>query len=198
MHQALQGFAGRCKTRMSKGFSLPCLAQCCTVLRSQWCQSGVNSGSAIPDSLAGRRSNISCFLAIAARSTKIPHAALVTISMVVHTAVLTSIVVRPATEPEDPLFSCRTPPTDNYRALGFLRHALILYGVPYSSNHRVLSVSQVLDYVLSIAVVIAVDPLARRWALWMNRGVTVSDAAMLYSQYGDGSISLHTAIAVVC
>jgi len=28
---------------MSKGFSLLCLAQCCTVLRSRWCQSGVNA-----------------------------------------------------------------------------------------------------------------------------------------------------------
>jgi hypothetical protein len=42
IHQALQRFAGGCKTRISKGFSLLCLAKCCTVLRSRWCQSGVN------------------------------------------------------------------------------------------------------------------------------------------------------------
>jgi hypothetical protein len=38
---ALQGFAQGCKCRISKGFSIPSLALCCTVLRSRWCQSGV-------------------------------------------------------------------------------------------------------------------------------------------------------------
>jgi hypothetical protein len=40
--QALQGVAQGCKSRMSKGLPLLSFAQCCTVLRSQWCQSGVN------------------------------------------------------------------------------------------------------------------------------------------------------------
>jgi hypothetical protein len=40
--QALQGFAALCKPRVCKRFSLPSLAQCCTALRSRWCQSGVN------------------------------------------------------------------------------------------------------------------------------------------------------------
>jgi hypothetical protein len=39
--QALQGFAGVCKRRISKPFSLLRLAACCTVLRSRWYQSGV-------------------------------------------------------------------------------------------------------------------------------------------------------------
>jgi hypothetical protein len=38
----LQGFARSCKYPLSKGFSLLCLALCCSVLRSRWCQSGVN------------------------------------------------------------------------------------------------------------------------------------------------------------
>jgi hypothetical protein len=41
--QALQGFAGNCKSRISKGISLLCLAPCCTVLRSRWYQSGIRS-----------------------------------------------------------------------------------------------------------------------------------------------------------
>jgi hypothetical protein len=40
--QALQGFARACKTRISKPVSFLSLAACCTVLRSRWCQSGVN------------------------------------------------------------------------------------------------------------------------------------------------------------
>jgi hypothetical protein len=40
--QVLQGLARACKFRIFKGSSFLCLAQCCTVLRSQWCQSGVN------------------------------------------------------------------------------------------------------------------------------------------------------------
>ncbi len=39
---ALQGFARACKSRISKQLSLLRLAACCTVLRSRWCQSGVN------------------------------------------------------------------------------------------------------------------------------------------------------------
>jgi hypothetical protein len=38
----LQGFAGGCKCRMFRGVSFPCLAECCTVLRSRWYQSGIN------------------------------------------------------------------------------------------------------------------------------------------------------------
>src|SRR5215216_5147790 len=41
--QALQGCAGGCKCRIYKRLSLLWLAGCCTVLRSRWCQSGVNS-----------------------------------------------------------------------------------------------------------------------------------------------------------
>jgi hypothetical protein len=39
--QALQGFAGGCKCRVFRGVSFLRLAQCCTVLRSQWYQSGI-------------------------------------------------------------------------------------------------------------------------------------------------------------
>jgi hypothetical protein len=39
----LQVFAGGCKSRISKRLSMLRLALCCTVLRSRWCQSGVNS-----------------------------------------------------------------------------------------------------------------------------------------------------------
>ena|SRR5215208_1706880 len=38
----LQWFAQGCKCRISRRHSLLCLASCCTVLRSRWCQSGVN------------------------------------------------------------------------------------------------------------------------------------------------------------
>jgi hypothetical protein len=40
--RGLQGFAGACISRISKGVSFLCLALCWTVLRSRWCQSGVN------------------------------------------------------------------------------------------------------------------------------------------------------------
>ena len=36
------GVAGDCKCRIFREVSFPCLAECCTVLRSRWCQSGVN------------------------------------------------------------------------------------------------------------------------------------------------------------
>src|SRR5215203_166035 len=39
----LQGFVRGCKSRISKGLSLPWLALCCTVLRSRWYQSGIRS-----------------------------------------------------------------------------------------------------------------------------------------------------------
>ena len=39
---ALQGFARDCRIRILKQFSLLRLERCCTVLRSQWCQSGVS------------------------------------------------------------------------------------------------------------------------------------------------------------
>jgi hypothetical protein len=42
MHQALQGLARGCKCPIPRPVSFLCLALCCTVLRSQWCQSGVN------------------------------------------------------------------------------------------------------------------------------------------------------------
>ncbi len=42
INRVLQGFAWACKSPVSKGFTLPSLALCCTVLRSRWCQSGVN------------------------------------------------------------------------------------------------------------------------------------------------------------
>jgi hypothetical protein len=41
MHQALQGFAEACKSRISRAISFLCLAACCTVLRSRWYQSGI-------------------------------------------------------------------------------------------------------------------------------------------------------------
>src|SRR5215203_5549006 len=41
--QALQGFAGGCKSRIFGRLSLLRLAACCTVLRSRWYQSGINS-----------------------------------------------------------------------------------------------------------------------------------------------------------
>src|SRR5918997_7211568 len=41
----LQGVAGDCKCRIFRGVSFPCLAACCTVLRSRWCQSGINRGA---------------------------------------------------------------------------------------------------------------------------------------------------------
>jgi hypothetical protein len=40
--QALQGFAGDCKSRISKPLSLLRVAASCTVLRSRWYQSGIN------------------------------------------------------------------------------------------------------------------------------------------------------------
>jgi hypothetical protein len=40
--QWLQGFARTCKSRISKPYSLLCLAECCTVLRSRWYQSGID------------------------------------------------------------------------------------------------------------------------------------------------------------
>ena len=40
---ALQGFAGGCKYRIFRGVSFSLACECCTVLRSRWCQSGVNS-----------------------------------------------------------------------------------------------------------------------------------------------------------
>src|SRR5215203_6367282 len=43
--QALQECAEACKCRLVRGVSFPCLAQCCTVLRSRWYQSGINIAS---------------------------------------------------------------------------------------------------------------------------------------------------------
>src|SRR5215204_5122802 len=44
--QALQGCAGDCKSRIFRGVSFLRLAECCTVLRSRWYQSGINGGIA--------------------------------------------------------------------------------------------------------------------------------------------------------
>ena len=41
--QALQRCAGGCKCLIFRGVSFPCLAQCCTVLRSRWYQSGIRT-----------------------------------------------------------------------------------------------------------------------------------------------------------
>ncbi len=40
--RALQGFAGTCKSRISREVSFPCLALGCTVLRSRWYQNGIS------------------------------------------------------------------------------------------------------------------------------------------------------------
>jgi hypothetical protein len=40
---ALQGCAQGCKCCISRGVSFLRLAECCTVLRSRWYQSGINS-----------------------------------------------------------------------------------------------------------------------------------------------------------
>jgi hypothetical protein len=37
----LQGCAENCKCRLFRGVSFPCLAECCTVLRCRWYQSGI-------------------------------------------------------------------------------------------------------------------------------------------------------------
>jgi hypothetical protein len=47
---ALQGCAGDCKCRIFRGVSFPYLAECCTVLRSRWYQSGINRGLALSQS----------------------------------------------------------------------------------------------------------------------------------------------------
>src|SRR5215213_1627757 len=41
--QALQGCAGSCRTRISKRISVLWFAECCTVLRSRWYQSGIRT-----------------------------------------------------------------------------------------------------------------------------------------------------------
>jgi hypothetical protein len=46
IHQALQGVAQACKSRISRRFPFLPLAACCTVLRSRWYQSGINRGIA--------------------------------------------------------------------------------------------------------------------------------------------------------
>ena len=40
----LQGVAQECKSRISKPVTILRVAACCTVLRSRWCQSGINRG----------------------------------------------------------------------------------------------------------------------------------------------------------
>jgi hypothetical protein len=44
IHHVLQGCAGGCKSRIFRGGSFPCLAACCTVLRSRWYQCGIRTG----------------------------------------------------------------------------------------------------------------------------------------------------------
>ena len=58
--QALQGCAGNCKCLISKPLSLLWVAACCTVLRSRWYQSGINSGN-------------SCFAILPIRSTHLKY-----------------------------------------------------------------------------------------------------------------------------
>src|SRR5215212_6466093 len=41
--QALQGCAWTCKCRIFRGVFFPCLAACCTVLRSRWYQIGIRT-----------------------------------------------------------------------------------------------------------------------------------------------------------
>jgi len=43
INRALQGVAQECNSRISKPISVLCLALCCAVLRSRWCQSSVRS-----------------------------------------------------------------------------------------------------------------------------------------------------------
>ena len=43
INRVLQGYAQDCKPCIHKAISFLRLAQCCTVLRSRWCQSGVRS-----------------------------------------------------------------------------------------------------------------------------------------------------------
>jgi hypothetical protein len=59
INRMLQEFARSCKSPISKPFSLLWLAQCCTVLRSRWCQSGVRSVCITRGAL--RRSTLSSF-----------------------------------------------------------------------------------------------------------------------------------------
>jgi hypothetical protein len=56
----LQGCAGDCKSRISRRLSLLRVAACCTVLRSRWYQSGINSGN-------------SCFAILPIRSTHLKY-----------------------------------------------------------------------------------------------------------------------------
>jgi integrase len=58
--QVLQGVARACNSRIPKPFSLLRLAECCTVLRSRWYQSGINSGN-------------SCFAILPIRSTRLKY-----------------------------------------------------------------------------------------------------------------------------
>jgi hypothetical protein len=59
--QALQGCAGGCKCRIFRGVSFLRLAQCCTVLRSRWYQSGINITSYSPDTVIhGRQAGSTC------------------------------------------------------------------------------------------------------------------------------------------
>src|SRR5215203_1449290 len=44
----LRGLAEACKPRISRGFSLPCLAPCCPVLRSRWYQEAVYYAALVP------------------------------------------------------------------------------------------------------------------------------------------------------
>jgi hypothetical protein len=59
IRQALQGVAQACKHRTSEPYSLLCFAPCGIVLRSRWCQSGVNHVTdSIADAATLRRVNL--------------------------------------------------------------------------------------------------------------------------------------------
>ena len=58
--QALQGVAQACKSRISKPVPFLRFALCCTVSRSRWYQSGINSGK-------------SCFAILPIRSTHLKY-----------------------------------------------------------------------------------------------------------------------------
>jgi hypothetical protein len=70
---ALQGFARVCKSPISKPVSFLCLALCCTVLRSQWCQSGVNRDiAALRSCLRGARTRSTSSTSLGMQACSLP------------------------------------------------------------------------------------------------------------------------------
>jgi hypothetical protein len=57
--QALQRLAEACKSRISKPFSIPRVAACCTVLRSRWYQSGIRT-TCSPEFANSKKSSAAC------------------------------------------------------------------------------------------------------------------------------------------